>query len=393
MADLNWNNFLSAFEQNPAAWGALAGGIGAMIDPAQATTTTQTQNVQLPEYIAPYAGRMLGRQESLSNEAYNPYPGQRLADFTPDQQAAFEQMRNMGPMSPQQQQAAGWLDTAANQLHRIGQQQVGESPYTTQGAGIVGEAARNLMGLSGQRWDQAAAEHYMSPYQQSVTDIAKREALRDYGKQLPQMAASAQKAGAFGGSRHGIMQAEAQRNMNQQLQDLQTTGLQSAYTNAQGQFNADANRRSQGYGAAGALGSSLGGIGGQQQQLQQADLTRQGNVYAQAPGMANTLAGIGQTGFQNQLALNQGLMGIGQQQQGLNQQSLDTGYQDFLRQQQHPYDQLRFMQAGLQGMPMTQYSTANFTPAPSWSQQVIGSAAGGAGLASLFNPQQRPPRP
>lgn len=333
MADLNWNDFLSAFEKNPAAWGALAGGIGAMLDPAKDTTTTQTQNVQLPEYIAPYAQRMLQRQEALSNEGYNAYPGQRLADFTPDQQAAFEQMRGMEPMSP----------------------------YQTQGAGIVGEAARNLMGVAGQRWDQAAADHYMSPYQQSVTDIQKREALRDYGAQLPQMAAAAQKAGAFGGSRHGIMQAEAQRNMNEQLQDIQTKGLQSAYTNAQGQFSVDINRGVQGYNAAG--------------------------------GQGNTLAGIGQTGFQNQLALNQGLMGIGQQQQGLNQQSMDIGYQDFLRQQQHPYDQLKFMQAGFQGMPMTQYSTANFTPAPTWSQQMIGSMAGGAGLASLFNQQQQPKKP
>lgn len=332
MADFNWDSFLSAFEKNPASLGALLGGIGAMVDPAQPTTSTQSQKVQLPEYIAPYLQRMLQRQEALSNEGYTPYTAPRIADFTQDQQRAFQQMRDMQPMNPMQ----------------------------TQGAGIVGEAANRLMQAGGQRWDQAAAEHYMSPYQQSVTDIQKREAMRDYGAQLPQMAAAAQKAGAFGGSRHGIVQAEAQKNLNEQLQDIQAKGLQSAYTNAQGQFNQD--------------------------------MSRLPTMYGQAGSMGQTLSGIGQTGFQNQLALNQGVMGIGQQQQGLNQKSLDTGYSDFLRQQQHPYDQLKFMQAGLQGLPMTQTSTANFTPAPTFMQQLVGSMAGGAGLAGYMNPQQTTPK-
>jgi hypothetical protein len=308
---------------NPGLVGAGIGGLGTLLDPAQAQT--KTDKVELPDYIAPYANRMLNRFEGLSQEEYTPYSGPRVADFNQDQQAAFERYRQMNSNTPQQQQ----------------------------GAGIVGQAAQQLLDRGNQRFDQGQADFYMSPYQQSVTDIQKREAMNDYNKQLPVMAAQAQKAGAFGGDRQYILQAEAQKNMNQQLQDIQAKGLQSAFTNAQGQFNADQNR----------MGTSLTGAG----------------------TMGNTLAGIGQQGFQNQLAVNQGIMGIGNQQQGLEQKGLDIGYQNFVDQRDQPYKQAGFMASALNGLPMTQTNTATTTPAPSMTNQLIGNMSAGYGIGA-YNP-------
>lgn len=304
-------------EKNPGLTGAGLGIFGTLLDPAQAKTSTETQKVSLPDYISPYAGRMLNRFEGLSQEDYIPYSGQRVADFNQDQLAAFERARGMQPMTEQQ----------------------------TQGSGIVGAAAQQLLDRGGQRFDQDQANFYMSPYMQSVVDIQKREAQRDYDKQLPGMDAAAYKAGAFGGDRHAIVESEAQRNLNQRLGDIQATGLQSAFTNAQGQFNADQNRS--------------------------------GTMLAGASGAGQTLAGIGQQGFQNQLAVNQGIMGIGNQQQGNAQKGLDVGYQNFLDQRQQPYDQARFMQSGMQGLPMTQTAVASMTPAPTMTQQLLSSGIGG----------------
>jgi hypothetical protein len=309
---------------NPGATGAIIGGIGALADPAQAQTTTNRARVELPEYIAPYAGRMLNRAEGLSQEEYMPYTGARLADFNADQQAAFDRYRNMSPMGPQQ----------------------------TQGAGIVGQAADQLLAGSNQRFDQGMADFYSSPYMQNVVDMQKREAQRDFDKMMPGIDANAQKAGAFGGARHGLVEAEARRNLSTQLGDIQTQGLQSAFTNAQGQFNADQNRM-------GTL--ATGAIGGGQ-----------------------TLAGIGQNVFQNQLATNQGLLGIGNQQQGLDQRSADIGYEQFQQQRQHPYQQTQYMQSFLQGLPMTQTSTATMTPAPTTTQQLISAGIGGYQLGNIY---------
>lgn len=311
---------------NPGLVGAGIGGLGALLDPAQAPTQTTSQQVQLPDYIAPYADRMLDRFEGLSNEEYMPYSGARVADFNADQQTAFDRARNMDPMNPQQ----------------------------TQGAGIVGEAAQQMLDRGGQRFDQSQADFYMSPYMQSVVDIQKREAMRDYQKQIPGMDAAAVRGGAFGGDRHAILQAEAQRNMNQQLQDIQAQGQQSAFTNAQGQFNADQNRA--------------------------------GTMLQGASGAGSTLAGIGQQGFQNQLAVNQGIMGIGNQQQALDQKGLDVGYQNFVDQRQHPYQQAQFMQQGINGLPMTQTNTAQVGSAPTTTQQLISAGIGGYQLGSGVKP-------
>lgn len=302
---------------NPDIVGGLIGMGGTLLDPAQASTSTQTQAVNLPDYIAPYVDRTLDKFEAFANEEYMPYSGQRVANFNEDQLAGFEGFRNLDP----------------------------NNPMRTQGGGIVGQAAQKLLDQGNQRWDQSQADHYMSPYMQSVVDIQKREAMRDFGKQQVGVQSAAYRAGGFGGDRHAIVDAENYRNLNQNLGDIQATGLQSAYTNAQGQFNADR--------------------------------TAATGAYTGAMGAGNTLANIGQTTFQNQLAQNQGLMGIGNQQQGWEQQGLDTGYQNFLEQRDHPLTQARIMQSGYQGLPMTQTTTANTTPAPTLAQQLISSGIGG----------------
>jgi hypothetical protein len=84
-----------------------------------------------------------------------------------------------------------------------------------------------------------AAGAYMSPYMQNVVDISKREAQRQADIAATQRGARFAGAGAFGGARQAIENAEAQRNLATQMGDIQATGLQNAYQQAQQQFNAD----------------------------------------------------------------------------------------------------------------------------------------------------------
>lgn len=328
MADFSFTDLFSGAldwaKANPGATGALLGGIGALADPARPTTTTTQQKVELPEYVAPYVGRLLNDAESIAGEEYIPYTAPRLADFTGDQQTAFQMYRDMDPMNPMQ----------------------------TQGGGIVGAAAQQLLDGSGRRFDSEMRDFYMSPYMQGVVDIERRKAQEAFDQAMPGMSAAAAKAGAFGGSRHGLVEAEGRKNLATQLGDIQTRGLQSAFDRAQTQFNADENRRTQG--------------------------------LTSAVGAGNTLAGIGQTGWQNQLAQAQGLLGVGGMQQGLNQKSADIGYQDFVTQRDYPKTQFQFRQGALQGLPMTQTATATMNPAPTMSQQLLGSGIGGYMLGNAI---------
>jgi len=85
-------------------------------------------------------------------------------------------------------------------------------------------------------------QQFMSPYQQAVTDIEKREAQRNADIQATKIGAGAVNQGAFGGYRHGLVEAEQARNTAQQLGDIQARGSQRAFEAAQQQFNTEQQR-------------------------------------------------------------------------------------------------------------------------------------------------------
>lgn len=283
-------------------------------------TSTQTTNSTLPGYVEPYVKDLFARSQALTANNPSPvYSGDRVAGLTDQQQAAGTSVSGLD---------AGNMMSQGNTL-------LGQGANYTPNSGSFG---------------LAAAQQYMNPYQQGVTDIAKREATRD--DQIAQTGrdSAAAKAGAFGGSRHGVIEAEADRNLGQRLNDIQTQGLNTSWQQAQAQYNADENRQQQDA----QFGSQAAIKGGQ----------------ALADNSKNTF------GMQNQA----GLLDQTTQQKGL-----DTGYQDWLNQQQHPYDQLTFMRNMVSGFPgSTTTQTSQTSPASNWASDLggIGSVIGG--LGSIF---------
>jgi len=136
-----------------------------------------------------------------------------------------------------------------------------------------------MAGLPPESWTAAGtADKYMSPYMQNVVDIQKREANRDYAQQLQKLNASAVGQGAFGGSRHAILEAEANRNQQQLLNDIQAKGQQEAYTAGMGQFSKEQDQATAAYGAMGTMGSGLGALGSGLTESQLAILRGKGDV-------------------------------------------------------------------------------------------------------------------
>lgn len=85
-----------------------------------------------------------------------------------------------------------------------------------------------------------SVQDYMNQYQQGVTDIAAREARRQAAIAGAGEGAQFAKAGAFGGARQAIAQAERERNLAQQIGDIQQKGLAGAFEAAQKQRLAEA---------------------------------------------------------------------------------------------------------------------------------------------------------
>lgn len=297
--------------------------------PAPAPSSQNVTQTSIPEYAKPYVERMLGKAEALTSAPYQPYGGERTAGFTPMQQQAFQSAANLGP---------------AQQLG-IGTQVAG---LGSMGALNAGQNYQNLA------TDPYAMQSYMSPYVQNALNPQLQEAIRQSEIMGQQNNAKAVQANAYGGGRQAIVEAERQRNLAQNLANIQGTGMQNAYQQAQ---------------QAAQFGSTLG---------------LQGNQAA-IQG-AQTLGQLGQTQFGQQKDIINAQANAGAQQQALQQQVLNQQYQDFQNQRGAPQQNLAFMSDILRGVPLGQSTQQQYTaPASAVSQAAgLGIAALGAKQAGLF---------
>lgn len=287
----------------------------------QPTATYQNQIGFAPE-IAPYGqGVLAGAAKAVAA------PYQSYADWAQKNGLSGDQV-------------AGFTDLQKQAFQ--GAQGLGQDPNSI-------AAAQGLASLSGQTFDQNAAQQYMNPYMQSVVDIQKREAQRQSDVQGTQQQAQATQAGAFGGSRDAIMRAERERNLGMQMNDIQAQGSQAAYTNAQNQFNTQRQMGLQGYAALGSQGQ---------------------NLYGQTTG---------NLGLQNQ---------YGTQQQQQTQNLLNVGQQNYTNEQNYPYKQVGFMSDIVRGAPMSGLGSNVYQAPPSALGQVATLGAAGMGVYNSFNKPQ-----
>lgn len=167
------------------------------------------------------------------------------------------------------------------------------------------------------------AQSYMNPYTQNVLDVQKDAAQRDYNQQITNIHSDAAKSGAFGGSRQAVMDATANRDLQDRMANIQATGTQQAYQQAQQQFNQE-----QGLGLQGQQFNQQLGLQGQQlnQQagLQTSLANQQAALAAQGLGtttglqaaLANQQAGLTVGGQNLQALLGTQALGSGQNMQG-----------------------------------------------------------------------------
>lgn len=346
--------------------------------------SSQTQAQQGPSpYVQPYIEENLGRAQALTTQPYQQYSGQIVSGASPLQTQAFQQVGNLQrpaqfAMGTELAEAGGrgMLTTPAKALQ-----------YGQAGANY-GEAAANL-GLTGvtagaqyanMATDPASQQAYMSPYMQNVVDYQKSEAIRDFAKQTPALKAQAVGQGAYGGSRQAIVQSEANRALNSQLQGIEATGRQSAYDRAVQQQQFGANLGLQGLGV---------GLQGQQLGMQGAGVGLAGVGGAQAGYGGATQAGgtLGQIGSQQgQFDLNrlQLMLQAGQQQRGISQDALTSQYQQYQNNLNYPYQQLAFMQGMYSGLPMTSAASTMYAGAPTSSQMGLGTLGTAASLYGAY---------
>ena len=207
-----------------------------------------------------------------------------------------------------------------------GQTGVGGAAIQSGIAGLGAAQTASALGPSSAQFNQ-----YLNPYQSFILDEINRQA--QIGQN--QLSAQAVQAGAFGGGREGIQQAEQERARLQQVGLAQ----ERSFTGALGAFQ-------QGISQQGQLGLGMAQLGQVQQAQQQADI--------------NQLMAAG--GLQRQLA----------------QQTVDAQRAQQLQQAYEPFQRAEFLKAQYQGGPTSQ-SGITQTTAPTVNPL---AQAAGAGLGA-----------
>lgn len=367
---------------------------GSGSQPQQQQVTTTTSN--LPAYAQPYFQNLMDRAGANLRTEYTPYGGQRIAGYTPAQEQV--QQNILGLQAPQQFAVGSALAQQAG-LGALNQGNYAAGQFNAQ---QVGAPELQQYGMVGpQMFGNEQAQQYMSPFIQQALEPQRREAIR--GAQQGQLAQNlgAARQGTYGGSRQLLATMERERNLGQQLSDIQARGMQSAYENAQAQFERDraagfnvgqqnlqAALQTQQLGAQTGLQAALAN---QQQNLEAQRLGEQSRQFGASQGlqglqlagqMGQTLGNLGQYQQQANLQRLQAQSAAAAEQRGLRQQYLDQAYADFLRQRDYPMEVLGQYSNLLRGLPM-QLNTAQTTyaPSPSATSQVLGAGLGALGMA------------
>lgn len=349
---------------------------------------TQTTSTIAP-YLQPYATDIAAQAQGIYNtNLANPpiYTPDRFAGYN-DQQLAAQQ-GYAGLAAPSQ------FGTASNAVS----QGMQYDPTQFAAQQINAPNLQQYQMGPAQTFGNEQAQQYMSPYVQNVVDVQKAAALRD--AQQAQLAGNlgAARTGTYGGARQLLATTERERNLGTQMGDIQAKGLQSAYENAQKQFNADqlaqfgvnnANLNAQ-------LGVQTLGTNAGLEALkanQTADLDAQraaeaskqfGSSQALAGGV--DLANIGTAAQQADLARLQAQNASGAGQQAQTQAQLDQRYADFMRQYNNPQTQLSYYSDIIHGLPAANSTTStSSTPAPSLYAQAIGAGLQGLGAYGMYS--------
>ena len=221
---------------------------------------------------------------TLANQPYIPYTGARVAGFNPDQLQGFDATRNMFGQS------------------------MGYDPRS---------ALNNLANMSAPSILDRDIGAYQNPYTQQVVDTTLADLDRSRQMAVSRDQDRAIGAGAFGGSRSGVLEAETNRAFADQAART-SAGLR------QGGFD---------------RATSLAGQ----------DIGREiGNRMFQSGLFGSQLSDQ----YKN-LGL---LAGIGRQQQGLQQAGLDQGYGQFMDARNYPMQQFGFLTGGAGLFPQTKNS-------------------------------------
>jgi hypothetical protein len=259
---------------------------------------------------------MLGRGAALSNMPYQAYGGPLTAGASNLQTQAY--------------QGLGALQTPTGTTY---------NPMSFTGAAYTQPSAAAVAGGASPSFTPASGnvvQQYMTPYLQSVLDPQYAAARRQSEIQQQQLQSQYGKAGAYGGSRQGVAEAELQRGLLDRMAGITGTGYNQAFEQAQNQFNTEQ--------------------------------AREMAAAGQAQRYGLDVLGAQRTG--------------GAEQRAIEQQGITADLAQFTEERDDPKRNLLFMQSLLQGLPLETQTYSSYEP--SGLQGLLAGATDVTGVYDLL---------
>ena len=272
------------------------------------------QSSSLSPYAGPYVTQMLGKGMALSELPYQQYGGPLTAGQSTLQDTAFQGLANLT------------VPTAA---------QTSYDPQSFTGAGYAAPTATQAAAGETGTYTPASdnvLQKYMTPYLQGALQPQYDAANRQAQIAAQNLQSQYGKAGAYGGSRQGVAEAELQRGLLDRMANITGQGYQTAFEQAQNQFNTEQQRQ---------------------------------------------MAATGQAQQYGMQALGAQRLG-GAEQRAIEGQGIAADIAQFEQERDYPYKQVQYAQSLLQGLPI---STQDYQYAePSTLSNVMGGSAGVLGF-------------
>ncbi len=297
--------------------------------PAMPNPMETGQETSLSPWVGDYVVDMLGRGRAAASQPYTAYTGPLTAGVSDLQQQAYygdDGEGGLGSLSIPTGMGSAFSPTSftANL----------DTPQT------VPDPTRQMGedGVAPTRQINTVAEQYMNPYLQSSLNPQIAELRRQQEISRLNDASRLTEAGAYGGSRQAIMEAEGNRNLLTQIDRTQSQGYRDAYDKARAQFNAE--------------------------QAAARDAQIDANKYGFDVLAAQRAAGA--------------------EQRGILGQGIAADQQQFIQERDYPLKSAQYMQSLLQGLPM-EATSRQFAPVNPLQAGIAGAAGGASTIDKILD--------
>lgn len=192
--------------------------------PAVSSSSSTSTTTNLPEWYQSYLQGLMGRSNAIAGADYQPYQGPRIADFSPEQQQAFDLAKgNVGSTQP-----------------------------------MLGEAA-DMTKASG-TFDPAKFSTFQSPYQQGVLDVMRKQGMRTLNEDiLPQTDSTFISAGQPQSTRHLDARNQMMQRGLESIDSAQAQYLDKGFSDSMANYNTWADNQGQAGQNLGTLAQTMQG--------------------------------------------------------------------------------------------------------------------------------------